>query len=73
MRAQVITCVRLNNTVWGNPRYEYTFQFEDGLTLSGKSKSDARWCYNPPRTGDWVLVQYHYTKAGNVIIDDMGE
>jgi len=62
---------RLNNSRNGNPRYKFTFE---GLNISGTNQADAGWIYGiTPRNleGMPVTVEFHHTKSGKVVIDDV--
>tara|TARA_R100001163_G_C5065046_1_gene202842 strand:+ start:614 stop:865 length:252 start_codon:yes stop_codon:yes gene_type:complete len=61
---------RLNNSVNGNPRYEFHF-YKGGVATT---PSDAGWVYAfSPDTfwGKWVDITYHITKAGKAILDSI--
>lgn len=61
---------RLNNSVWGNPRYKVTIKDECGLYFYAKTASDASCAYSIDNDqGKKKLFYYHVTKAGNNIID----
>lgn len=62
----------LKNSYYGNPRYYAHFSNDSGEELEGKTASNAACAYGflnyitHPRT-----VTYHYTRKGNVIIDNI--
>lgn len=68
----VIKLERLNNSVWGNPRYSVTIKDESGFNFYAKTASDASCGYSIANYyGKKKLFHYHITKAGNNIIDDI--
>ena len=58
-------------SVAGNPRFLVGF-FAGGMITTGKSLVNASWCY-AFNTGYYenVVVEYHVTKSGKVIFDDV--
>lgn len=68
----VIKLERLNNSVWGNPRYFVTLKDEAGNFFYAKTASDVSCGYSIDNYyGKKKLFHYHITKAGNNIIDDI--
>ena len=68
----IIKLERLNNSVWGNPRYLATIKDEAGFYFYAKTASDASCDYSIDYYyGKKNLFHYHITKAGNNIIDDI--
>lgn len=68
----IIKLERLNNSVWGNPRYSVTIKDEAGFSFYAKTASDASCGYSIDNYyGKKKLFHYHITKAGNNIIDDI--
>lgn len=68
----VIELERLNNSVWGNPRYSVTIKDESGFNFYAKTASDASCAYSITNYyGKKNLFHYHITKTGNNIIDDI--
>ena len=63
---------RLNNSVWGNPRYLATIKDEGGGYFYAKTATDASCAYSIGNYYDKKkLFHYHITKAGNNIIDNI--
>ena len=63
---------RLNNSVMGNPKYEFHFN-KGGVATT---PSDAGWVYafsTDTFWGKWVGITYHITKAGKSILDSIQE
>ena len=61
---------RLNNSVMGNPKYEFHFN-KGGVATT---PSDAGWVYafsTDTFWGKWVDITYHITKAGKSILDSI--
>lgn len=68
----VIKLERLNNSVWGNPRYFVTIKDEAGNFFYAKTASDVSCGYSIGNYyGKKIVFRYHITKAGNNIIDDI--
>ena len=68
----IIKLERLNNSVWGNPRYLVTIKDEAGFYFYAKTASDASCGYSIDNYyGKKKLFHYHITKAGNNIIDNI--
>jgi len=61
---------RLKNSVCGNPRYSLTLEDEDGNTYEAKTQTDAMCGYmiGWGSVNKSYLMQYHYTKAGAMVI-----
>ena len=62
--ADVVAVKRLNDSVWGNPRYAVTLT-EDGETVTRKTSSDESAAYDfnsNIRTGDTIVITV--TRAG---------
>lgn len=67
---KVIKLERLNNSVWGNPRYSVTIKDEADNYFYAKTASEASCAYSIGNNyGKKKLFHYHVTKAGNNIID----
>ena len=67
---------RMNSSVNGNPRYQVevtTASKYYPLFLSGKTSSDAMFCYGNWREGDACEIWYHITKSGNVVFDHINK
>lgn len=68
----IIKLERLNNSVWGNPRYLVTIKDEAGFYFYAKTASDASCGYSIDNYyGKKKLFHYHITKTGNNIIDNI--
>lgn len=69
----IVRLERLNNSIYGNPRYEVVIRDESGdYYFYAKSASNAYWVYAIDKyLGKKNLFHYHITKAGNNIIDDI--
>lgn len=68
----VIKLERLNNSVWGNPRYLVTIKDEVDGYFYAKTASDHSCAYSIGNNyGKKKLFHYHVTKCGNNIIDDI--
>lgn len=60
----------LNCSIYGNPRYQGTFEGENGIWLTGKTASNAACAYSFLNSPDKERkVFYHITRDGNVIFD----
>jgi len=72
MRTTVLDYKRLDNSVHGNPRYEFRF-----LKLgSAKTESDAGWVYalTPyDLVGKEVDIEYRTTPTGRIVLEDLQE
>lgn len=65
---------RLNNSSYGNPAYYGTFESSNGLTISGRTASNAADAYGFLNNKDGLkLITYHTTKSGNIIFDYVRE
>lgn len=63
---------RLNNSVYGNPRYEVVIRDESGNYFYAKTANKASCGYMIDEyLGKKKLFHYHVTKVGNNIIDDI--
>lgn len=72
MIGTIVKLERLNNSVWGNPRYKVTIKDEAGGYFHAKTASDASCGYSIDNCyGKKRVFHYHITKAGNNIIDDI--
>lgn len=69
----IVRLERLNNSVYGNPRYEVVIREESGdYYFYAKTASDASCGYViDDYLGKKKLFHYHITKGGNNIIDDI--
>lgn len=66
----IINLERLNNSVYGNPRYQVTIKDESGFYFYAKTASNASCGYSIDNYyGKKMLFHYHITKTGNNIID----
>lgn len=63
---------RLNNSVYGNPRYRVTFKTLLGAEHIGVTTSNGLASYRDFKEGDYCIIYYHYTpKLHNMRIDDI--
>ena len=62
-----------NHSICGNPSYYITFENEKGETIKGYTAPNAECavgCKNPDLK-EFAYIEYHKTKGGKVIIDDI--
>ena len=62
-----------NHSICGNPSYYITFENEEGNILIGYTAPNAECavgCKNP-ELQEFAYIEYHITKGGKVIIDDI--
>ena len=62
-----------NTSSYGNPSYFLTFENEEGELIKGytvANSSCAYGCTNPDLK-EFAYIEYHITKGGKVIIDDV--
>lgn len=64
---------RLNNSIYGNPRFEVVLENEKGETLKAKTKSDASINYYgiEHKKNKTIEFAYHFTKNNNLILDSI--
>lgn len=68
----LIELERLNNSVWGSPRYRVIIKDECGGYFYAKTSSNESCCYSISNYyGKKRVFYYHSTKVGNNIIDDI--
>ena len=80
-KTTVVDVQRLNNSRNGVPRYEIKtidcFSFSDTLKMcaqSWKTPADCGWVYGlnfHALEGKEVELEYHYTKTGRVVLDNI--
>ena len=73
---KIDTKERINNSYMGNPRYEVIACIagvDCPVWIAGKTATDAACGYGNWKEGDAVEIEYHRTKAGNVIFDRIKE
>lgn len=71
-KALVRNIDKLNCSVNGNPRYRVVLHnLDNNETMRGNTASDCQFVYCMPTLGAIVSVQWHKTKKGNIIFDDM--
>tara|TARA_R100000231_G_scaffold58012_1_gene47955 strand:+ start:637 stop:906 length:270 start_codon:yes stop_codon:yes gene_type:complete len=71
-KAKVLSISRLNNSINGNPKYEFVFS---GIGIA-RSASDAGWVYGLSAhsiEGKDVVITHHTTPKGKVIVDSLKE
>ena len=69
-KIKVIGVKRLNNSINGNPKYQ--FNFDGGGVIT--TPSDAGWVYafsTDTFWGKFVDVSYHHTKKGKAILNSI--
>lgn len=68
---KILTIERLNNSIYGNPRYRLTVEDENGEILTGKTATNAALGYYVDYNwkGGKKVISYHYTKGGNLIFN----
>lgn len=71
VEGKIVSSNRLNNSVNGNPRWHFLLLTSDNI-YEFKTQSDSSvgylfkpWCYYN------VVVDYHVTRSGNLICDDI--
>ena len=62
-----------NRSVYGNPSYYITFDNEKGEEITGYTAPNAVCAYgiNNPYLKEFAYIEYHATKGGKVIIDNI--
>lgn len=65
--------VRLNNSSYGNPRYEVYFENKSNEEFYGKTELNGSIGYKISKRYERMiaLIEYHRTKKGNIIITDI--
>ena len=62
-----------NTSYYGNPSYYVLFEDEKGETIKGytaPNSSCAYGCKNPDLR-EFAYIEYHSTKSGKIVIDDI--
>lgn len=67
----IVALKRLNNSIYGNPRWALTLMNESGELYHAKTanNSSAGYVLGYTSEGQNYSMQYHYTSNGNMIID----
>ena len=62
-----------NRSVYGNPSYYITFEDETGEEITGYTSPNADCAYGckNPELKEFAYIEYHSTKSGKVIIDNI--
>ena len=62
-----------NRSVYGNPSYYITFENEKGELIKGYTAANASCGYSCTNSDlrEFAYLEYHITKGGKVIIDDV--
>ena len=62
-----------NRSVYGNPSYYITFENEEGEEIEGYTAANAACAYGCKNSEfrKFAYIEYHVTKGGKVIIDDI--
>ena len=62
-----------NTSVYGNPSYYITFENEKGELIKGYTVANASCGYSCTNSDlrEFACIEYHITKGGKVIIDDV--
>ena len=61
-------------SLYGNPSYWVEFTSKDGRQFRGHTASNAQCGYiASDLVGKEVVIEYHFTRKGNLIIDTMEE
>ena len=71
-KGKVLSVIRLNNSINGNPKYEFIIS---GIGIA-RTASDAGWVYGLSAhsiEGKDVVVTHHTTPKGKVILDSLEE
>ena len=71
-KGKVLSVIRLNNSINGNPKYEFIIS---GIGIA-RTASDAGWVYGLSALsieGKDVVVTHHTTPKGKVILDSLKE
>lgn len=74
-KLKVYNIERLNNSIYGNPRYLLILEDSDGERIEAKTASNAACAYSIGYSSidKEYLFTYHETKNGNIIIDYIKE
>lgn len=69
---KIVKSVRLNNSVNGNPRWKFYLLFQDDRLCEFKTQTDSTIGYLFKPYGAFnVAVDYHITRSGNLICDNI--
>ena len=62
-----------NTSYFGNPSYYIKFETEEGETIKGYTAANASCGYSCTNSefSKFAYIEYHVTKGGKVIIDDV--
>ena len=62
-----------NKSVYGNPSYYITFEDETGEEITGYTAPNSSCAYGCKNPGlrEFAYIEYHITKGGKVIIDNI--
>ena len=62
-----------NRSVYGNPSYYITFEDEKGEEITGYTAANAACAYGckNPELKEFAYIEYHITKGGKVVIDNI--
>lgn len=68
---KIVALKRLNNSIYGNPKWALTLTDESGELYHAKtaSNSSAGYVLGYTSEGKTYTMQYHYTSNGYMIID----
>ena len=67
---QLLKIESLHNSKMGNPRFVCTIDTARAYdVMIGKTKADAMWAYAIPKEDTLCNVDFHITKAGNIVFD----
>lgn len=68
---KILGIKRLNNSYYGNPRYEIIAKDYKGNIISGKTMTNGAIGYSVDSSmvGKNVKFDYHQTRSGNIIFD----
>lgn len=74
--ARLIDSEALNCSQYGNPRAKLWLELADGSHVIARTATDAvagycvdNWCHAKARGLPWVVITYHITRGGSVIVD----
>ena len=77
MTKKVKVCGRIDEKeyaitdVAGNPRYDVELYIGEGRSLHGRTAMGSPCNYGNWKEGDGVNAEYHLTKAGSVVFDNI--
>ena len=62
-----------NTSYYGNPSYYITFENEEGETIKGYTAPNADCAYGCKNSElkEFAYIEYHATKSGKVVIDNI--